>query len=137
VEPTAPISFVGCTPTWAHLTFLLFLFLFFIFVNPSYIQLTPQKLSAGRKNHPGAPRRRRVARRPSAASREKTRPPPVSEGSSPLSNEFFVCTPSARRKTNVITYSFCSTNHAEGRIARTSSVRCIPMWGSSSRRDPA
>jgi len=33
----------------------------------SYIQLTPQKLSAGRRR----PRRRRVARRPSAASREK------------------------------------------------------------------
>jgi len=31
------------------------LFFSFSFFYPSYIQLTPQKLSAGQKNHPGAP----------------------------------------------------------------------------------
>jgi len=41
------------------------------FVNSSYIQLTPQKLSAWRNESPRRPRRRRVARRPEVASREK------------------------------------------------------------------
>jgi len=56
------------------------------------IQLTPKKLSAELQNCPRvtwAPdiprrqRRQRVASRPTVASKEKTRPPPVSGGSSP------------------------------------------------------
>jgi len=48
-------------------------FCFVLLLNSSYIQLRPQKLSAWRmaKKSPRRPRRRRVARRPSAASREK------------------------------------------------------------------
>jgi len=57
---------------------------FFFFCILHNIQLTPQKLSAGRKNHPGAPgagvwpedQKRHRGRR-------ETRPPPVSRGSSP------------------------------------------------------
>jgi len=48
-----------------------FPFFFFFSLNSSYIQFTPQKLSAWRKISPWRPRRRRVARRPSASSREK------------------------------------------------------------------
>jgi len=46
------------------------------------IQLTPQQQSAEPRNSAGA-EALAVARRPKEASREKTRPPPVSRGSSP------------------------------------------------------
>jgi len=46
-------------------------------------QLTPQQQSAEPRNSAGA-EALAVARRPKAASREKTRPPPVSRGSSPI-----------------------------------------------------
>ena len=60
------------------------IFFCFFWYNLHNIQLTPQKLSAWRKNHPGAPgagvwpedQKRHRGRR-------KTRPPPVSRGSSP------------------------------------------------------
>jgi len=76
---------------------------FFFGVNPSYIQLTPKsfihtwynshhqkkqafisynshhKSSAQNEITAPAPRRQRVARRPEVASKEKTRPPPVSD----------------------------------------------------------
>jgi len=46
------------------------------------IQLTPQQQSAEPRNSASA-EALAVARRPKEASREKTRPPPVSRGSSP------------------------------------------------------
>ena len=46
------------------------------------MQLAPQQQSAEPRNSAGA-EALAVARRPKEASREKTRPPPVSRGSSP------------------------------------------------------
>jgi len=55
--------------------------LFFLYIS-HIIQLTPQELSAEPKNSASA-EALAVARRPEDASREKTRPPPVSRDSSP------------------------------------------------------
>jgi len=54
-------------------------FLFFWYI--SFIQLTPHKLRAKPRNSASA-EALAVARRPKEASSEKTRPPPVSRGSS-------------------------------------------------------
>ena len=56
--------------------------LFLYFCVSHIIQLTPQQQSAEPRNSAGA-EALIVARRPNEASREKTRPPPVSRGSSP------------------------------------------------------
>jgi len=60
---------------------LLFLFSFLSYLSP-IIQLTPQQQSAEPRNSASA-EVLAVARRPKEAAREKTRPPPVSRGSSP------------------------------------------------------
>jgi len=52
-------------------------------VNPSYHTTHTTKAARSAQEPPRRPRRRRVARRSEVASREKTRPPPVSGGSSP------------------------------------------------------
>jgi len=56
-------------------------FRFFWYIS-HIIQLTPQQQSAESRNSAGA-EALAVARRPKEASREKTRPPPVSRGASP------------------------------------------------------
>jgi len=66
--------------------FLVFLCSLFI---SHIIQLTPQELSAEPKNSASA-EMLTVARRPKEASREKTRPPPVSGGSAPCTILLFV-----------------------------------------------
>jgi len=67
----------GVTGEDAHLPFFVLLYISHI------IQLTPQELSAEPRNSASA-EALPVARRPREASREKTRPPPVSGGSSPV-----------------------------------------------------
>ena len=56
---------------------------FFLFFHLSYHTLTPQQQSAESRNSAGA-EALAVARRPKEASREKTRPPPVLRGYSPI-----------------------------------------------------
>ena len=63
----------------SHSMFVVFLFLYISYI----IQLLPQKLSA-EPRHNASAEALAVARRPKEASREKTRPPPVSRGSFPF-----------------------------------------------------
>jgi len=65
-----------------------FFFFFFCEILHTYnIQLTPQKLSAGRKNYPGAPGAGVWPEDQVMHRGRKTRPPPVLGGPSPLSIE--------------------------------------------------
>jgi len=78
-------AILNATQTGGYIYVYIYIYIY-IYIYKLYlsliIQMPPQKLSAEPRNSASA-EALAVARRPKEASREKTRPPPVSRGSSP------------------------------------------------------